>query len=64
MFDHPIIDVGLGLIFLYIVLSLIASAIQEWIASLFSLRARNLHTGIQNLIGDAYVKRVYGHPLI
>lgn len=64
MFDHPIIDVGLGLIFFYVVLSLVASAVQEWIASLCALRSRNLRKGVQNLIGDAYAKKVYGHPLV
>ena len=64
MLDHPIIDVGLGLIFFYIVLSLVASAVQEWVASLLALRSRNLWAGVQNLIGDEYAKKVYGHPLV
>ena len=64
MFDHPIIDVGLGLIFFYVVLSLVASAVQEWIASLFALRSKNLRSGVKNLIGDAYAKKVYEHPLV
>lgn len=64
MFDHPIIDVGLGLIFFYVVLSLVASAVQEWIASLCALRSKNLRKGVQNLIGDVYAKKVYEHPLV
>lgn len=64
MFDHPIIDVALGLIFFYVILSLVASAIQEWIASLCKLRSRNLRAGIKNLIGEKYAKEVYDHPLI
>ena len=64
MLDHPIIDVGLGLIFFYIVLSLVASAVQEWVASLLALRSKNLWAGVHNLIGDEYAKKVYGHPLV
>ena len=64
MFDHPIIDVGLGLIFFYVVLSLVASAIQEWIASLCALRSKTLRSGVQNLVGDVYAKKVYEHPLV
>ncbi len=64
MFDHPIIDVGLGLVFFYVVLSLVASAVQEWIASLFALRSKNLRAGVENLIGDDYAKKVYEHPLV
>ena len=64
MLDHPIIDVSLGLIFFYVVLSLLASAVQEWIASLLALRSTNLQSGVQNLIGNHYAKKVYEHPLI
>ena len=64
MFDHPIIDVILGLVFFYVVLSLVASAMQEWIASLFALRSKNLWAGVQTLIGETYAKKVYEHPLI
>ena len=64
MFDHPIIDVGLGLILFYVVLSLVASAVQEWIASLCALRSKNLRSGVRNLIGDVYAKKVYEHPLV
>lgn len=64
MLDHPIIDVALGLIFFYIVLSLVASAVQEWIASFFGLRSKNLNAGIKRLVGDEYARKVYNHPLI
>ena len=64
MFDGPIIDVAMGLIFFYVVLSLICSALQELVASVFGLRSRNLARGIQNLLGDDYAKDLYSHPLI
>lgn len=64
MFEHPILDIGLGLVFFYVILSLVASAVQEWIASLFALRSKNLWSGVQNLIGDDYAQKVYAHPLI
>ena len=64
MLDHPIIGVALGLIFFYVLLSLVASAIQEWIASLFGLRSKNLYEGVKTLIGNEYAQQVYGHPLI
>ena len=64
MFEHPILDIGLGLVFFYVILSLVASAVQEWIASLFALRSKNLWSGVKNLIGDEYAQKVYAHPLI
>ena len=54
MLDHPIIDVTLGLVFFYVVLSLVASAVQEWIASVCALRSKNLRSGVENLIGSDY----------
>ena len=64
MFDNPFIDIALGLMFFYVVLSLVASAVQEWIASLFALRSKNLWSGVQNLVGNKYANKVYKHPLI
>ncbi|WP_336232523.1 hypothetical protein [Thalassospira sp. CH_XMU1458] len=64
MFEHPVIDVALGLIFFYVTLSLVASAAQEWVASFFGLRSTNLEEGIKRLVGDKYAKAVYAHPLI
>lgn len=64
MLDHPIVDVALGLILLYSVLSLVASVVKEWISTLCGLRAKNLRKGIQTLIGDDYATKLYGHPLV
>ena len=64
MLDNPIIDIALGLVLFYVVLSLVASTVQEWIASMVGLRSRNLLKGIQNLIGDDYAEKVYEHPLV
>ena len=46
MFDHPVVDVALGLALLYSVLSLVASVVKEWVSTLLSLRAKNLQKGI------------------
>ena len=64
MLDHPVIDIALGLFWLYLVLSLTASAMQEWIAGVLGLRARNLRAGIRSLIGDDYARQLYEHPLV
>ena len=62
--NSPIIDVAIGLIFVYVVLSLLASSIQEWIASLLGLRSRNLYRGVRRLLGASLAKEVYEHPMI
>ena len=58
------IDVALGLIWLYLLLSVLASAVQEWIAVVLALRSRNLRAGIRTLLGADYAGRVYAHPLV
>ncbi|MGD2110567.1 MAG: hypothetical protein PVI86_14400 [Phycisphaerae bacterium] len=52
MFDTPIIDVAIGLFFVYAVLSLISTAIGESIAGLFRFRANNLKRGITRLLQE------------
>ena len=64
MLDGPMIDVAIGLVFFYVTLSLVCSSIQEILAAVFGLRARNLRRGIVNLIGNEYALALYGHPLI
>jgi len=70
MFGSQILDVAIGLVFVYSLFGLLCTVINEWIASLFSLRARTLVTGIRNLIkgkdqeGKELVERFFEHPLI
>jgi hypothetical protein len=68
MFGSAALDVVFGLIFVYLVLSLICSALNETISSIFAWRADFLHEGISNLLNDPDVtgmaKAVYDHSLI
>lgn len=64
MLDNAMIDVALGLIFFYVILSLVVSSIQEWIASLFKLRSKTLRQGIDRLVGSELAQQVYQHPMI
>jgi hypothetical protein len=59
-----IIDVALGLALVYLVLSLVVTGAQEWVAQLLRLRATNLREGIVNLIGEAKTSDFYQHGLI
>ena len=70
MFDFVALDVALGLIFVYLVLSLICSAVSETISSMLAWRADTLREGIENLLGDddeqakASREKLYGHPIV
>lgn len=69
-----VLDVALGLIFLYMMTSLLVTIVQEGLATMMQLRARNLYDAIDNLIGDpalakhpdykSLVVDVYRHPLM
>ncbi len=48
----PILDTGIALMLVYLVLSLICTALQEWVAKIFELRSNNLETGLKSLMSD------------
>jgi hypothetical protein len=71
MTGYTPLDVALGLVFVYTVLSLACSALNETISSVFAWRAKFLREGIANLVapsnhadGLAIVEQIYGHPLV
>ena len=65
MFDFAALDVALGLIFVYLVLSLVCSAINETVSSVLAWRADTLREGIENMLGSEKArKELYGHPLV
>ena len=68
MFGSTILDVAIAIVFIYLLVSLVISAINEFIASLLKSRAKNLSKGIQALLQDpsqaGWVARLYQHPLI
>jgi hypothetical protein len=60
----PALDVAIGLSFIFLLLSLVASVGQELIAGLFALRARTLELGLRNLLHSSLCDQLYAHPLI
>jgi len=68
MFGSTILDVAVAIVFIYLLVSLVVSAINELIAALLKSRAKNLVKGIQALLQDpsqtGWVARLYEHPLI
>jgi hypothetical protein len=72
MFNSDILDVVIGLTFLYLVLSLICTALTEIIESVLKKRASELESGIRMLLSSPqkaknitdYAEKIYNHPLI
>ena len=71
MLNSSILDVAIGMAFIYLLLSLIASTVQEIIASVLQTRSANLERGIRSLFsggelanGVPFIDRLYRHGLI
>jgi len=50
MFNSSVLDVAIGLIFVYLLLGLICTTVNEWLAQLFKTRAATLKEGIRRLL--------------
>src|SRR6187401_2812735 len=64
MLGSSIIDVAIGLVFVYLLLSLMVTASSEMIAAWLKRRHNNLWEGIVNLLGPHQADKLYEHPLI
>ncbi|MGI9022449.1 MAG: hypothetical protein ACR2HV_04310 [Acidimicrobiales bacterium] len=61
---NAVIEIAIGLIVLYSLLSLMCTKVNELVATALSLRARNLRKAIRHLVGDTYAAKIYEHPFI
>jgi len=68
MFGSKILDVAIGLIFVYIIVSVLCTAVREGIEAFLKTRAAYLEHGIRLLLqdhaGTGIVNEVFSHPLI
>src|SRR6516165_9901959 len=64
MFGSVVLEVAIGLAYLYLLLSVICSALNEGLAGLLALRAKTLAAALRNLLDDSTVDALYAHPLI
>lgn len=68
MLNSSILDIAMGMVFLFVLISLLCSAINEMAAQFLCMRAKNLEAGLANLLqsgaGKKLVNDLYSHPLI
>lgn len=68
MFNSSILDIAIGMVLLFVLISLLCSTINEMVAQFLRMRAKNLEVGLSNLLqsgkGNKLVSDLYGHPLI
>ena len=68
MFASEMLDVAIGMIFIYLLLSLICSALNELIERSLKNRAKDLEAGLRELLNDPtgsdLVRKVYEHGMV
>jgi len=75
LFNSTILDVIIGLIFVYLLLSIMCTAANEWVAAMTRRRGKMLKKGLTQLLAaqptagaadapDALLREFYAHPLI
>jgi hypothetical protein len=65
MLQNAALDVAIGLVIMYLILSLVCTVVNEYIASKLNLRSRSLQDSLLELIDDQNVRtRFYEHGLI
>jgi hypothetical protein len=68
MFGSNSLEIAIGIVFIYLLLSLLCTVINEGIANFFEKRGKNLLDGIKNLLNDpgftSLAQHVYNHGLI
>lgn len=68
MFNSAILDVAVGLVFIYTQLSLVCSSLKEGVSRLRGMRAQCLAAGIHRLLANdgstEIAERFWRHPLI
>jgi hypothetical protein len=65
MIQNTVLDVAVGLILMYLMLSLLCTALNEHIASILKLRANSLKLALEQIIDDVDIrKRFYRHGMI
>lgn len=68
MFGSNAFEIAIGIVFVYLLLSLLCTVINEGIANILGMRGKNLLEGIKNLLNDpqftSLAQHVYNHGLI
>ena len=67
MFSSETLEVGIGMAFLFLMISLICTAIKEWLEGIFKWRAMDLERALRTLLADPdgrLTEQLMRHPLL
>jgi len=63
MFNNPVLDVAIGLTFMYVLYSLLATTIKEFIATIFDYRGKMLVRGIEQMLDGKNIRYFWWHRI-
>jgi len=67
MFGSQVLEVMIGLLLIFLALSVACSGVKEVLAALFGLRARTLEKAVRSMLHDAngvVTRQIFDHPVI
>jgi hypothetical protein len=67
MFNSETLEVGVGMVFLFLLVSIVCTAIKEWLEGVFKWRAMDLERALRSLLADSdgtATEQLLGHPLL
>ena len=64
MLGSGVLDTAIGLVFVFLLVSMLVTIANEIISAVFLSRAKWLRVGVDRLLGSEWAQRLYDHPLI
>lgn len=66
MYLQEILEVAIGLVFMWLVMSIADMQLQDWLSSIFNWRAKDLERTIREMLGGSQTltEQIYNHPLV
>jgi hypothetical protein len=64
MFGSGVLDTVIGLVFVFLLVSLLVTTANELLSAVIRSRAKWLEYGVHRLIGSTWARQMYEHPLI
>jgi hypothetical protein len=64
VFGSEALEIGIGMILVYLLLALVVTVVVEWIARILAMRSKTLRQGIESLLDGELAAELYKHPLI
>ena len=64
MFGSEVLDTAIGLVFVFLLVSMLVTITNELISAVLLSRAKWLRYGMDRLLGSTWAAKIYSHPLV